>query len=70
MMVTEQIISHVASHLGVPTERVQEVNMYRDGDMTPFGMVQTECPIRRCWDMLRKKASYQERRVIVDNYNK
>lgn len=70
MMITEQIISHVASYLGVPTDHVQKLNLYKDGDVTPYGMVQNECPIRRCWEKLMKNAGFEERRLIVDNYNR
>ena len=70
MLITEQWISHVASFLGLPNDQVREFNMYVDGDTTPYGMVQVDCPIRRCWDTLKKKCSFNERKVIVDNFNK
>lgn len=70
MMIMEQIMYNVASHLEVPTEHVQQLNMYREGDVTPFGMVLKNCNIRRCWETLMKKSNFEERRVLVDNYNK
>ena len=68
MLVTEQWMSHVASCLGMPSEKVQELNMYRDGDSTPWGQVQVECPIRRCWQKL--KGSFDERKTAAGDYNK
>ena len=70
MLVTEQLMSHIASYLELPRERVLEVNMYKGGDVTPFGIVQVVCPIRRCWNTLKKKCSYDQRKVMVDNFNK
>lgn len=70
MLITEQWMSHVASFLGLSNEQVRELNMYKDGDPTPYGMVQVDCPIRRCWNTLKEKCSFDQRKVIVDNFNK
>ena len=70
MFITEQWMSHVASFLGLPNELVRERNMYKDGDVTPFGMVQVNCPIRRCWNTLKEKCSFEQRKVTIENSNK
>ena len=70
MFITEQLISHVASFLKVPIEHVREVNMYKDGDETPFGMVQVDCTIRRCWNTLKEKSCFEQRKIVVANFNK
>ena len=70
MFITEQWIAHVASFLKVPIEHVREVNMYKDGDETPFGMVQVDCPIRRCWNTLKEKSCFEQRNIVVANFNK
>ena len=68
MLITEQWMSHVACYLGMPCEKVQELNMYRDGDITPWGQVQVECSIRRCWK--RQEGTFNERKSAVDSFNK
>ena len=70
MFIAEQLIAHVAGFLGLPNEHIKELNMYRDGDMTPFGMVLADCPIRRCWNTLKEKCSFDQRKVSVDDFNK
>ena len=70
MFITEQWISLVADFLGLPTENVRELNMYKNGDVTPFGMVQLDCPIRRCWNTLKDNCSFDQRKIMVDNFNK
>ena len=68
MLINEQIMSHVASVLGMPSEAVREVNMYRNGDKTPWGQVQPVCSIRRCWNKL--KGVFEERKAAAEVYNK
>ena len=70
MLIAEQWMSHVASSLGLPAEQVRELNMYKKGDATPYGMVQVDCQIRQCWNTLKEKCSFNQRKVMVDNFNK
>ena len=67
MLIAEQWMCRVACYLGMPSEKVQELNMYRDGDSTPWGQVQVECPVRRCWQKL--KGTFDERKTAVGKYN-
>lgn len=69
MFITEQWISHIAGFLGIPSVHIQELNMYNSGDTTPFGMVQIDCPIRRCWSSLKKKCLFDERLNEVNIFN-
>ena len=69
MFIAEQWMSEVASCLGLPSEQVRELNMYREGDATHYGMVLTDCTIRRCWDTLRTKSFFDQRKIAVDNFN-
>lgn len=68
MLVMEQIIDHVASILGMPSAAVRELNMYHDGDKTPWGQVQSECPVRRCWGKLLPV--FEEKRTVAEQFNK
>ena len=68
MLVAEQWMSHVACYLSMPNEKVRELNMYRNGDTTPWGQVQDKCSIRRCWQ--KQKGTFNERKSAVDTYNK
>ena len=70
MFIAEQWISHVASFLGLPSEHVKELNMYRNSDTAPFGMALVDCPIRRCWSTLKEKSSFDQRKELVNDFNK
>ena len=63
----------VQSHLGSIVDlilQVRELNFYRDWDMTPFGQLQPQCHIGRCWTQLLERSSFSDRRIKVDNFNK
>ena len=70
MMVIEQVMARVANHLSLSPETVRELNMYSEGDSTPFGMILTDCTIRECWNQLKKMSSYDQRRESVCHFNK
>lgn len=70
MMVMEQIVASVASHLKLPPETVQEKNMYKEGDYTPYGMMLNDCTIKKCWEQLKKTSSFECRKASVEKFNK
>ncbi len=70
MMIMEQIISRVANHLELPHEEVREMNMYEEGDSTPYGKVLSNCNIQRCWKELKESSNFIERKLSIEKFNK
>ena len=70
MMIMEQIIARVANSLNLATEIVQELNMYNEGDSTPYDMLLSDCTIRRCWAEVKKTSHFESRQAEVEKYNK
>lgn len=70
MMIIEQILTQVASQLQLTPERVREINMYQEGDSTPYGMVLNDCTIGKCWTQLNQSASIASRRTATEKFNK
>lgn len=70
MMIMEQIMSRVARHLKMPSETIQEVNMYNEGDRTPYDMLLTNCNIRKCWTELKNTSSFASRKSVVNRFNR
>jgi xanthine dehydrogenase/oxidase len=68
--IVENAIDDAAFAAGMLPEDVREKNMYRRGDVTPFGQALTYCYMRQVWDYLKTVASYQEKRAAVDEYNR
>ena len=70
MMIMEQIVARVAGILNLPTEAVQELNMYKEGDSTPYGAVLGNCTVRRCWTEIKKTSDFASRQAEVEKYNR
>ncbi len=70
MMIIEQVMARVSCHLKMPAIEVRELNMYHEGDATPYDMVLSNCTIRKCWEQLKETSSFTARRAAVDQFNK
>jgi xanthine dehydrogenase/oxidase len=68
--IVENAMDDAAFAAGMLPEDVREKNMYRRGDVTPFGQALSYCYIREVWDYLKKVACYAEKRAAVDDYNR
>lgn len=69
MMIIEQIIARVSRHLNKPADEIRELNMYREGDSTPYDMVLSNCTIRKCWTQLKETSSFIARKTAVNKFN-
>jgi xanthine dehydrogenase/oxidase len=67
--IVENAIDDAAYAAGLLPEVVREKNMYRRGDVTPFGQALSYCYMRQVWDYLKQVAHYEEKRASVDEYN-
>uniref|UniRef100_A0A671RBF5 Xanthine dehydrogenase/oxidase-like n=1 Tax=Sinocyclocheilus anshuiensis TaxID=1608454 RepID=A0A671RBF5_9TELE len=50
MMIAESWMSDVALSCGLPAEEVRRMNMYKEGDFTPFNQRLDQFTIDRCWE--------------------
>ena len=69
MMIMEQIMSQVALNLELPQDEIRELNMYSEGDLTPYDAVLSNCTLRRCWSQLKETSSFTSRKESVKKFN-
>ncbi|NKZ02019.1 molybdopterin cofactor-binding domain-containing protein [Nocardiopsis alborubida] len=69
-IITENAIDDAAFTLGMSPEQVRERNLYRRGDVTPFGQALSYCYIRQVWDYLKETAGYEAKAADVARYNR
>ncbi|CAN9498296.1 unnamed protein product [Ophioblennius macclurei] len=69
MMVAESWITDVAQTLGKPSDEVRRVNLYMEGELTPYNQVLDQLSLDRCWDECLQRAGYHQCRAAVDLYN-
>ncbi|KAJ2900376.1 hypothetical protein IWW38_000543 [Coemansia aciculifera] len=71
MFLTESMLCEVADRLRIPVETIRQLNLYQQGDVTPFShQLNSDWNVPRMWDQLKAKAQYEERRLAVDKFNR
>uniref|UniRef100_A0A3B3ZI89 Xanthine dehydrogenase n=1 Tax=Periophthalmus magnuspinnatus TaxID=409849 RepID=A0A3B3ZI89_9GOBI len=70
MMVCEDWISAIALKLGRTSEQIRELNLYSEGDLTPYNQVLESFTLRRCWDECLDRAKIHERRTQIHDFNR
>lgn len=70
MIITEAWMDHVARVLKVGVEQVREVNLYKELDRIPSGMVLEGNHICRIWDELKTSSDFEQRKLQVEAFNK
>ncbi|VDM63232.1 unnamed protein product [Angiostrongylus costaricensis] len=69
MFCTETLMKHVSEELNLDHDEVV-MNLYAEGDCTPFGMHLRQCNIRRTWNECKESSSYEQRLDLVRQFNK
>ncbi|XP_063822615.1 xanthine dehydrogenase-like isoform X2 [Ostrinia nubilalis] len=70
MLAAECMIRDVASALNKSYEDVLTVNLYKEGDLTPYNQTLTYCTIPRCWKECIALSQYWERKKEVEEFNR
>ncbi|KAI5610778.1 xanthine dehydrogenase/oxidase, partial [Silurus asotus] len=70
MMVAESWISDVALSCGLPAEQVRKLNLYKQGDFTPFNQCLDQFTIHRCWEECITISDFYQRKAKLEQYNK
>ncbi|KAH7618960.1 putative Xanthine dehydrogenase 1 [Nannochloris sp. 'desiccata'] len=70
MIVTEEIVDRIACLVKKLPEEIRELNFYKEGDLTPYGMKLEGFQARACWDGVAASAGgMAARRVSIAEYN-
>lgn len=69
MVITEEIVTNVATYLGMDPVAIRTLNMYREGDLTHFNQTLDYCTLSRCWQQCLAGSLFDERRSQVDLFN-
>jgi len=70
MAVMENILDKLSQALSVDINRLKEINMYNEGDVTPYGMVLEGCQAKRCWEeAISSAGGISQRQEKVDSFN-
>ncbi|KAM9328515.1 xanthine dehydrogenase/oxidase-like [Pholidichthys leucotaenia] len=70
MMVAESWITDVAQRLGKSPEEVRRLNLYVEGDSTPYNQILERLTLDRCWDECLLRSGYDQQRAAINLYNR
>ena len=69
MYIAESYMEEVADHLGMPVEKLREINMYRPGEITHFNQELKDWHVPLMYQQVIDEADYKARREAVDQFN-
>ncbi|XP_063994923.1 xanthine dehydrogenase-like [Diachasmimorpha longicaudata] len=70
MLVAENIIWDVANFLGLPVDKVSEMNLYQENDVTHYHQKLLRCSLDRCWEQCILQSDYKARKARVEEFNR
>lgn len=70
MFMCESMMEEVADRLGMSSDALRELNMYKPGDKTHFNQELKDFFVPLMYKQVKEESSYMERRQAVDEYNR
>ncbi|MGH0121086.1 UNVERIFIED_CONTAM: hypothetical protein FKN15_070755, partial [Acipenser sinensis] len=70
MMIAECWLSDVALKCDLPAEQVRKINMYKQGDVTPYTQKLEQFTTDKCWEECLVKSNYHQRRKQIEEFNR
>ncbi|RYP76842.1 hypothetical protein DL771_001578 [Monosporascus sp. 5C6A] len=70
MFIAESYMSEVADRLGMPVEKLREINMYKPGDTTHFNQEIEDWHVPLMYKQVQEEADYANRRKAAEDFNR
>ncbi|XP_051167236.1 xanthine dehydrogenase [Leptopilina boulardi] len=70
MFAAENIIREIAKFLNRDPIQIAEINLYKEGDITPYNQTLSYCTMERCWQECLNKSNFKKRQTDIRRYNK
>ncbi|AEO71231.1 uncharacterized protein THITE_2123410 [Thermothielavioides terrestris NRRL 8126] len=69
MFIAESYMSEVADRLGMPVERLREINFYKPNELTHFNQPVTDWHVPLMYQQVQDEAEYAKRREAITKFN-
>ncbi|KAL8915107.1 MAG: hypothetical protein Q9171_000410 [Xanthocarpia ochracea] len=69
MFIAESYMEEVADHLGMPVEKLRQINLYKPDEQTHFNQELKDWHVPLLYEQVLKESKYGERRKATDDYN-
>ena len=70
MLIAETWLSEVSERLGIPIDKLQAMNFYKEGQTTPYEQPVDDFFVHECFERVKQWAGYDQRRAQVDQFNR
>ena len=70
MFIAESYMSEVADHLGMPVEKLREINFYQPNEPTHFNQPLKDWHVPLMYDQVLSESSYASRREDITSFNR
>lgn len=70
MFIAESYMEEVADRLGMPVQKLREINMYQPGEPTHFRQSLEDWHVPIMWKQIQESSDWQKRQEEVDAFNK
>jgi xanthine dehydrogenase/oxidase len=69
MFIAETYMEEIADQLGMPVEKLREINMYKADEPTHFRQPLKDWYVPLMWKQLREESAYEQRREEITKFN-
>jgi xanthine dehydrogenase/oxidase len=69
MFIAETYMEEIADQLGMPVEKLREINMYKADEPTHFRQPLKDWYVPLMWNQLREESAYEQRREEITKFN-
>ena len=69
MFIAEQMMEEVADRLGMPVDKLREINLYQPEQETHFNQALQDWHVPLMWKQVITESDYKRRREVVDKFN-
>ena len=69
MFIAETYMSEIADHLGMPVEKLREINMYKPHEITHFNQELKDWHVPLMYKQVLTETTYYERRKAIEEFN-
>ncbi|CAG9760635.1 unnamed protein product [Ceutorhynchus assimilis] len=69
MFVAENIVQDIADYLGIERINVSEVNLYENGQLTPYNQLLDNCTLDKCWKECITSSEFYKRKKEIESFN-
>ncbi|KAK2191207.1 hypothetical protein NP493_57g06060 [Ridgeia piscesae] len=69
LLICETWMEQAAHKLNIPCDKLREMNLYKEGELTPYNHPLTDCTLGRCWEDVVKQSNYEQRQNDINVFN-